>query len=229
MKKITLLSLAFILFAFVSNAQITKGSTFLGGSLGGSTGNQEISGTDQENSVGNWNLSLQFGKAVAPNRIAGIFANTFHGKSKSSIASSSSEYENHSYGGGIFYRRYFNLSSKWYLFGDGNLGFSSSIAKDKLNGALSDKIKTWSLGLFITPGISFAAGPRLHIETSLNSLFGINYAHSRRNVYQPNGFISNTVTSDQLGASANLSGFSNINFGLRWIIPSKGSSGNKPS
>lgn len=216
MKRTTLLSLALLLFAFASKAQITKGSTYLGGSIGFNQTKHE-SQINQENSGTNLGLSLQFGKAVAENRIFGVYANGSHSHTKNTGPGVDGRFTSNDHGGGVFYRRYFNLSSKWYLFGNGSFGYYSGNNENKINGAKTGSDKTWGLSVGITPGISFAAGKRIHIESSFANLLGFSYGHSTLKSYS--GTLVNTTKSSQWSGTANLSGFNNINFGLRWILP----------
>jgi hypothetical protein len=221
MKKITLLILLFISVGFVGNAQISSGSTFIGGSLGGSSSKSDNSSTVLEGSSSTWNLSIQLGKAIAINKIAGLYFHTGHATVESRDAFSKTDGKTHNYGGGLFYRQYFPLSAKWYLFGNGNLGFTSGSTTNFNNDVKITESRHRSAGIFISPGISFAAGKRLHIESSLSNLFGLGYGSVKNRSYDFSGNLTNNSTSKQLSVDANTSGFSDITFGLRWILPSK--------
>lgn len=63
MKKITLLSFAAILFTSVLNAQISKGSVYLGGSISGSTLKDERSTSPDEGKIKTLVINPQVGVA----------------------------------------------------------------------------------------------------------------------------------------------------------------------
>jgi hypothetical protein len=222
MKKFTLLT-AVLFFAFLSHAQITKGSTMIGGSVSGGS-NEQDDDQNQENKNSQWGVSVQFGRFIANNKAVGLFVNYGHGLSKFKTTGPfpyDTKDKNNSIGGGLFYRQYFPLSTKWYLFGDATLGYNKFVGERELNDKLTDKTKRWGAGLFITPGVSFAAGRRLFIESSFSNLLGLSYYQETSKEYSTTGTVINTLKTKSFGAQANTSGFNNIQFGLRWIIPGK--------
>src|SRR5690349_3773520 len=99
MKKFTLLA-AVLFFAILSNAQITKGSTMIGGSLGFSSQDskqQDQSQTSKQKQSGG-SISLQAGTAFATNKMVGVFLSYGHSKTKFENPYSNSEIEGHGYG-----------------------------------------------------------------------------------------------------------------------------------
>ena len=126
-----------------------------------------------------------------------------------------------SYGGGIFLRNYYPLSSRFYLFGDGSFGVGVTKSEREENTVLTGKYNRTSVYLALTPGISFAAGKKLHLEASLNNLLSVAYAFSEVSAYDASGTIINKGNGRQFSIGANANGTSGLSIGLRWILPSK--------
>jgi opacity protein-like surface antigen len=230
MKKTALLAIASLFIFSVVNAQISKGSTFLGGSVGYSKSSNELTLPQQttpaqENEQSSWTFRPQFGKAIADNQIMGIFLNFFNSNSQQKNGANILEMEGSNYGGGIFYRRYYPFSQRFYLFGDAALGVSSTkqqITND--NGTINytaSKNNGTNFSLALTPGLSFAATRKLFLEASLNDLLGIFYSTTEGNNYNSQGVVMETTEQTSFSAMANANGFSNISIGVRWILPSK--------
>jgi len=221
MRKIYSLTIAMVCISVVSNAQISKGSTFLGGSVSFSTGESENENTSTyKNEGSSFSIRPQFGKAISTNKVLGVFLNYGNSNYKQVSGTSSTDEKSKFYGGGIFLRNYYPLSSRFYLFGEGNLGVNFSDLERRNNSTLSSEDKTTSIGLAITPGISFAAGKKLHLEASLNNLFSMQYSSSKTKYYNGNGTLSSSIKGNGFNVAANANGFSGISIGLRWILPS---------
>jgi hypothetical protein len=221
MRKLYILTMAMVCLSLASQAQITKGSTFLGGSFsfGGGSGESENPPNPKSENFG-WTFRPQSGKAISTNKVLGLFLTAGSDKTEYRTGVSKSITKSSSYGGGVFLRQYHPLSSRFYLFGDGSLGvaFTKYERKDSTVFAWEDKIT--NIGLSITPGISFAASQRLHLEAALNSLVSMSYSSSERTY----GFSGATPTKENnryFSVGANANGFSGLSVGLRWIFPSK--------
>jgi len=216
--KTTVLLAGGLLAAAGSFAQISKGTLFLGGSAGYNSdeGESEMS----KNKSSNFGATISFGKAVGINKIAGIFIgyNTSSAEQEYN-ANSKNVSKTKAPNAGFFYRQYFPLSTKWYLFGNASAGYYDSRSENKFNGQLQNKNSGKSIAAGITPGISFQASKRLHIETSLLDIFRIGYGSGKGKAYDASGNVVSTLKSNSFSASANLSAFNNINIGLRWMIP----------
>ncbi|RYZ27561.1 MAG: hypothetical protein EOO10_12355 [Chitinophagaceae bacterium] len=175
-----------------------------------------------KNESSSFGIRPQFGKAISPNKVLGLFLNYGNSKYKqtSGTGTSNTDEKNKFYGGGVFLRNYYPLSSRFYLFGDGSLGVNFSDRERKNNLILSSEEKTTAVGLGITPGISFAAGRKLHLEISLNNLLSLDYSYSKSKIYNNNGTLNSSSKGHSFSAAANANGFSQISIGLRWILPS---------
>ncbi len=119
-KTITLSILAMFFFSLASNAQINKGSIMLGGSLGGSFNNFKNPDTVAAK-MNNFSISPAIGFAVANNTIVGFSLLYSFNNNK---YQNEPELKDHSYGAGVFLRKYKLLSKNFYLFGEGELMYS---------------------------------------------------------------------------------------------------------
>src|SRR4051812_34218474 len=101
MRKTLYLTIAIVCIAKISDAQISKGSTFLGGSLTLNSTKSEptASGNTVENKTFNWGINPQVGIASASNKIVGVFL-SFNGSSnkQSAAPNNSSTYKSKSFG-----------------------------------------------------------------------------------------------------------------------------------
>jgi hypothetical protein len=225
MERFILLSIAILLFASITKAQITRGSTFIGGSLNFSSDKNEPSlTTDVETTNASWAIKPQIGKAIRENKVAGIFLN-FGGaiNKQERFPSDLAQTKNEFYGGGVFFRNYFLIASRFYLFGDASLGVIS-IKNQTLfdNGAtrfISYNSKSIQSSLFLTPGVSFAASKKVQLEAALNNLFYLSFTSGKSEEYSTPGVLFRETKSNNLSASANANGFNNVYVGIRFIIP----------
>lgn len=129
--------------------------------------------------------------------------------------------ENKNYSAGVFYRRYYPLSARFYLFGQGTLGWGLTTDRRESNNVLQQTTNTNTINVNITPGISYAASRKLHLEASLNQLASAGYSFGKTKTYNDNGTVAGTATQKNVGISGNGNGFSSITIGLRWLLPAK--------
>ena len=126
MRKLYLLTIAVLGITAISNAQISKGSTFLGGSVNVySNSSKDENPASIEDKSSSWGIRPQFGKAIATNKILGIFLNYSTSENQYAsypysgtfpISPTKFNSENTSYGGGFFYRQYYLLSNRFFPF-----------------------------------------------------------------------------------------------------------------
>jgi hypothetical protein len=222
MRKFYIFTITMVCTTIVSQAQITKGSTFLGGSVFYSKSENESENNglykSENSSLG---IRPQFGKAISTNKIAGLFVNYNTQNNEQSSGNNISADKGKTYGGGIFLRNYYPLSSRFYLFGEAGLGVNFTNRERTNNSILSSEDKSTGMTLAVTPGISFAAGKKLHLEASLNNLFSMDYSTTKTKYYDNAGVVSSSSKGNYFGAAANANGFSQVSLGLRWILPSK--------
>ncbi|MFC0774636.1 outer membrane beta-barrel protein [Terrimonas alba] len=205
----TLLSLIVAsLFVLTAQAQIKRGSIFLGGDVSGYTYKTEWENAIDQKSKG-LNISPVFGKFIKDNLVVG-------GSLSYSVSNTENdpgtENKAHGYGAGVFIRKYKNIgSSGFYLFIQGGLngGYSKQKTDDPFT---TSEIKRTTIGINANPGISYAVGKKFHLETGFNNLIAASYSHEKgesnsnsNNVdYKSNGFsvyssLSNATSSLYLG------------------------------
>jgi hypothetical protein len=222
MRKFYSLTIAMVCLSVVSNAQISKGSTFLGGSVSFNKGEYESENSNMYKSESSgFTIRPQFGKAISTNKILGLFVNYGSTNFEQLSGNVASEEKNKTYGGGIFLRQYYPVSSRFYLFGESSLGVDVTNRERRTNELLTNEEDITRIGLAITPGISFAAGKKLHLEASLNNLFSIEYTSTETKFYDNAGRVTSSNKGNAVYAAANANGFSQLSIGLRWILPAK--------
>jgi hypothetical protein len=205
------------------HAQISKGSHFIGGSLGFSNSKQETqAGTaNSTSSSDNWNLNLQYGKAIKDNRIAGLYLYTGGNNTKSNGGFTSNQSESSTVGGGAFFRQYYGISSRWYVFGEILAGYSHTEEEAKVDNIIVANGKGWTASTSLSPGISFAASRKLHFEIELSNFLSFYYSDFNRKSYFSNGSLNQSTDQKQFGGQANLNPVSSISIGLRWILSAR--------
>lgn len=219
MKKITLLSLAIILFASITNAQINKGSIYLGGNIGGGTTKFEDSNSPTEGKSSGFSINPAVGVAIKNNLIVGINLNYTHGKTENFNGSQNNK--RNGYGGGIFLRKYYPLSNVFYVFGEGDLGYFYQkweyLQTPGYGYTGVNKQNSISASLF--PGLAIHVTKSFYLETAFSNLIGIVYSNSN---FTTNS-LGTTSTGKQKDFSiqSSLTNGSYLNIGVRFIIPKK--------
>jgi len=216
MKKFTLLFIISLLIITTVNAQIGKGSIFLGGDLGASTQKTESNGTEINKQSG-IRISPVFGTAIKENLIFGV--NAIIGFSENKTASSSvSEQHNNSYGAGVFLRKYKPVGkSGFYLFLQGNVGFNYYKTKSEGN-SFVDETKRSTVSVSAYPGICYAVSKRLQLETGFNNLISLDYFNEKRNVASS---FPSTQKTNGIGINTSLNNLSSLYVGFRVLLNKK--------
>jgi hypothetical protein len=173
MKQKTLPAIIVILFlSFQTNAQIAKGSVWLGGSVGLSSYKRSSDNNPYHESRANW-ISPGIGKAIKENTILGLSLNYRYERTEN--------YYNYlkrsaySYGISPFIRQYIPVAGRLYIFGQGNAQMNLIRNKLIFSDLNTGNEKGWNAGIFVTPGISYAVHKKWHIEAGFNNLFGVGY------------------------------------------------------
>jgi hypothetical protein len=210
MRKIYLAIITASLLGYSANAQIKKGSIFLGGDISGSTQKTKTGGitTNKQNGI---TISPVFGKAIKDNLVLGMNVG-FSIYEMDNSNGSPYDYNADFYNAGIFLRKYKNIGAGgFYLFVQGGLGGSYLKQKQEdSNSGFFDQTKRVAVGLTAYPGISYAVSKKLHLETGFNNLLSLNYFNEKRNAGSPvttsktNGFniassLNNATSSLYLG------------------------------
>lgn len=174
---------------FSANAQVSSGSMMFGGSLGADISMEK---TTKSTAVGasdvkmpghtDWNFSPTFGYFVSDGLAVGV--NLSIGSSFKKIVTTNdkkiSEHISESLMGvGLFVRKYMTINDKLYLHGQVGLNYASGSYTDReTDGAdkLKDlgKVTETSMGINITPGLTYFVAPSWGIDFSLNNIISYN-------------------------------------------------------
>ena len=210
MKKIILLP-AIIFFAFsFSQAQISKGTLWLGGSIGYSSSNSEQNDYKQQN----LNIYPAIGKAVKENTIVGIQLNI--GGSK--YETGSEEQKLSTYGVDLFLRKYWEIVNRFYAYGHLRTGYSAT--KENLEASTYDRKATgWTVGIGASPGIAFALNKRFQLEAGFNNLFNLSYSQAKTELHTVSTGDISSYKNKNFSAGLNFENSSSLVVGLRFLIP----------
>ncbi|HET9055924.1 MAG TPA: hypothetical protein VFN30_03650 [Chitinophagaceae bacterium] len=213
-KKILLSLFCSILFISLLEAQISKNSLLLGGSVGFNSNNSE-GYNNIKSSQKNFYINPAAGIAVRTNLILG--GELSYSYSKSSTAYATVEKTN-TYGAGIFLRKYLPVSGKFYFFGQAHAGANLlKIKNEGLPNYFMVTQKGWGINFGVVPGISFAINKRLHLESGFNNIFFANYQQLKREDITIGGITKSKTNSFSIGS--NISNFSSsLFFGFRVLL-----------
>jgi opacity protein-like surface antigen len=199
-----------------SYAQINKGSTWLGSNFSYS---QSKEGIEQpvDRKIRTTSVLPAFGVAIKENLVLGIYGNYIYERSENNGVLIDSKEKK--YGGGLFVRRYVPVFNRFYIFGEGRLGYNTYETKNKWNYGnviSSGKIKGWNTGVTFTPGISYGVTQNVQLEAGFVSLFSIMYANAKTtsDYYPPSKLKS-------FNADLNLDRLSSFSLGVRFLINKK--------
>lgn len=214
MKKFTLLFIVTtLIFRLTADAQISKGSLFLGGDLGGSTQKTKSNGTIINKQEG-LNISPVFGKAIKENFILGINAGL--GLYENNTGASTNSQRSKSYGAGIFIRKYKQISkSPFSIFLQGGLGVNYNSNENVSPFSNFLRTKRYTISITAYPGISYTVSKRLQLETGFNNLFSLNYFTEKREF---NTGPSSTERTNGINISSSLNNLSSLYLGFRVLI-----------
>ena len=169
-----------------SNAQISKGSIMLGGSLGANmTMESKMTvGTMSLTSPGytEWNFSPAGGYFVADGLVVGLGLN-LDSKFVEEVSSADQKKTENIMASGLgvdlIVRKYFEIESNVYFHTQAGFGYSSRTSTDRVvdgTSALKDGLKTTTtgMGINITPGLTYFVSPKWGIDFSLNNILAYN-------------------------------------------------------
>ena len=105
------------------------------------------------------------------------------------------------------------------LFGQASLSAILGYGESSTRGIKTDKSANWATSLGITPGINYQVSKKIWLEASMNNLPGINYGFTKTDYFNLSGAIASTSKRKEFTGNANVNGFSDINYGIRWLIP----------
>ena len=220
MTRILLLLTLLAYFSFSANAQFKKNDILLGGQLSysySSSNQKYVSGPTYDDKTTRGNFSINFGKALNENTVAGIKLSyspySINNYNVDGIIPT--KFHDLGYAVGIFYRKYKSLGKEFYFFGEVSAlySWSNQSAKDSTGKEIQTG-SSWSAGIEFAPGLAYKLSKHFFLELSFQDLVNLEYFKSNTKTPQ-------TSTSfDQLNLSTSLSsGFlGNISLGFRLIL-----------
>jgi hypothetical protein len=200
-----LLAVALLFSSFIANAQFKKNDILLGGQLSysyNSSNQKYVTGPTYDNKATTGNFTINFGKALNENTIAGITLSyrpySINNFNVDGIIPT--KYQDNGYAVGIFYRKYKNLGKEFYLFGEVSAfyNWSNQSAKDSTGKEIQTG-SSWLVGIDFAPGIAYKVSKHFFLELSFPDLIHVEYSKSNTKTPQTN------LVYDQLNLSTSLS------------------------
>lgn len=197
-------------------SQVSKGSLLLGGDLSLFTQEQKTaSGTASKNN--GFSFSPLIGIATRTDIIQGGYLQIGYSKSTNNISSAVTKNDN--IGVGYFFRKYSVIKNNFSGFIQGNAGVGFSTSSFEFQTTMN-KSKQTSLGINISPGLSYKVSRKLHLESGLRNIANISYLVTKNLIANPG--VNDVVRSTQVSISSSLNNFStNLYFGFRLLLDRK--------
>ncbi len=216
MKKTILLLLLSVPFHSTIFSQVSSGSLLLGGDFSFFVQEQKTaSGTSGKNN--GFNFSPLIGVATRTNIIQGGYLRI--GSSKNTNSVSTAVTKTNITGAGYFIRKYGVIKNNFSGFIQGNAGVGYSTNSFEFQNTLN-KSKQTSVGINISPGLSYKVSQKLQLEAGLNNIANISYQVTKNLITNPG--VNDVVRSTQVSVSSSLNNFSsNLYFGFRLLLAKK--------
>lgn len=197
-----------------SYAQINKGTVWLGSNFfySESKDRPEQQLVDRERKT--ISVLPSFGLAIKENLVIGIFGNYTEEHRKND--NDYTDRKEKTFGGGLFVRRYVPMFKRFYIYGEGRLGYNRT-ESNNTGGYYENKSKGWESNLTITPGISYGITKHILVEAGFASLFTAKYK-SVKSDWAPNSSSSKQKSFD---AGVSLENVSALSIGFRFLINKK--------
>jgi hypothetical protein len=228
MTRILLIS-ALLCSSLIANAQFKKNDILLGGQLSysfssGTYTQPNYNSPINDSKQNSGNIAISIGKALNENTLIGIslsYAPTSYTNYPNYDGTIPLKYVSDSYGVGIFYQKYKNLGKEFYFFGGASVGYywSNQSGKDSIGEKLISG-STWSVGLNLSPGISYKISKHFFMDLTLPNLFYASYF--KYNIQNQFGAPAQFQTSknEQFSIGTNLTSnpITSLAIGFRFIL-----------
>ncbi|RYZ20053.1 MAG: hypothetical protein EOO16_18020 [Chitinophagaceae bacterium] len=178
MKRITLIVMG-LLCAILSNAQLQKGRGLIGGAVNFGSGESSYSANnaaDASSKTSSVFVAPFGGIFLRDNLLAGLSFNYGHAKTDYGTNTSLQSANFESVGGGFLLRRYFSMGSSFYFYVNGALNYEHSTSTNTSVNLPAQVFKGNTGTLSVSPGVAFAFGKRIVLETSLSNFLSVNYS-----------------------------------------------------
>jgi hypothetical protein len=216
MTRILLTIVSSFSLSLFANAQFTKGSVLIGGSVSFSSNQSNSDYTPGKSGAKNGNFNISLGKAVRENAVFGMFVNYQYYEYTYGIPNGPSKSSSNGYGIGVFYRLYKDLGKEFYLFGEAGGGYQGS----NLSGydSSGNKVSTGNSNggqIYLYPGIAYKISKKFIVELSIPQLFNVNYSNTK---YKSGGATVSTNDNFYVNANLNSNPLSSLGFGFRLLL-----------
>ena len=208
MKKTSILLVLLLSASCFAQAQISKGSIWLGGNIGFNSSRDEM---PQESKQSNAFITPAMGIAFSQNIVSGIQLNIALSENNSGGIDRSTS----NYGASLFLRRYWNVINRFYAFAHASAGYTSLNEEVKSTNYLQD-VNGWSASMGLSPGVSFAINKRFHIESAFYNLFYLQYTQRQTDI--TSNSVKSSYDSHSVGAGVSLENGSYFNVGFRYLL-----------
>lgn len=209
-RKFLLLLFIVITSSEIINAQIKKGTIFLGGQAGVMFNKWKDGNGNTESKNQFYSFSPAVGLFTKDNLVMGADLFIQGAKQHQEFSIPRKQF---AAGIGVFARQYFPVVNRFYLYGQARFG--ANYIKDRFYNNSQAIDKGYTLGVYLTPGISFALKKNIYLETGLSNLAYLEFTHVKREIGTP-VFETHKANGVQLGGSLN--GTAYFTIGLRFLI-----------
>jgi hypothetical protein len=222
--KTTYTLIALLLAAPFANAQVTKGTAFLGGMVnyGNSQTKDDNGGAAPETSTHSTSavIAPSYGWAIKDGMVLGVNISYGHGTSEQTDNFTATS---NSFGAGLFLRNYKYLGSRFSLFGATGFNFSYSHSNTEYNSGNppNTTMDGYSVGVGFQPGVAYQISPSWQIEAVFPNVLYASYNHSKQTYSQGPGIADVHNTSDNFSVGSNLTNSFTLGIGLLYVIGKK--------
>ena len=216
MKKIFIPALSCFLFsASFLQAQISKGSLFLGGNIGLYSSQSHTESGNTKYDQTSFNVSPVIGKGIKENLIFGVNLFYSYTKFKQNLPVSTGTQAVNGYGAGVFLRKYKSIGKGFYIFLEGDLSGRYDKTDNSPLTAFNNYKRT-SIILAADPGISYAISKKLHLETEFSQIINVYYSNEKGDKLGSDSLPYKTKTFN-FGTSLTNTFLNNVYLGFRLL------------
>lgn len=220
MKKLCFVLASFCL-VYAAEAQFSTGQRMIGGQLSVGYSNTDINTTPiQKQNSSSVSLSPTFYKFSSPTRLNGFGLQYSYAHQKTGIGSPSEQtYNSHLIGAFVSQTHLQPLAKKLYFTLSGTVGANYQFQKTSSTNS-PNTTDTKGVNVYLRGGIGllYQLNQRFVLSTQLNNLVSLEFGHNKSTT--SNGTSSVNSTTNQVGFSTGLNGFSlnSVGIGVSYLL-----------
>lgn len=180
MKKVLLATLTFACLSSVAQAQITKGTIFIGTDA---RYNAHKTPNAPVTRYKHYQFTPSVGYTFKDNQVAGISLGYGRIDKDGTHENGTTDY----YSGGVFYRRYFHLVKGLYAYGHASADYTFTDSRQQYSTDYSATIRQNTISLGVYPGLSYRLHQRIHVDVAWRNLPTLYYSNSQVKTYALGG------------------------------------------